>query len=56
MTRNELKTEAKWAIIEKLEEFAFGCANAKDTFRIYVKSRESELTKRLDELKGVIWE
>ena len=42
--------------IEKLAEFAFGCAKAKDTFRIYVKSRESELTKRLDELKGVIWE
>lgn len=42
--------------IEKLAEFAFGCKNAKDTFKIYVKSRESELANRLDELKGVIWE
>ena len=53
MTRNELKTEAKWAIIEKLEEGYDGCLcdlhNEVFNTEMYTNDRD-EATKILDGL------
>ena len=53
MTRNELKTEAKWAIIEKLEEGYDGCLcdlhNEVFNMEMYTNNRD-EAIKILDSL------
>ena len=55
MTRNELKTEAKWTIIEKLEEGYDGylCDLHNEVFNTEIYTNdEDEATRILDELGG----
>ena len=55
MTRNELKTEAKWAIIDKLEEGYDGylCDLHNEVFNMEMYEPDTDrATKALDELGG----
>ena len=55
MTRNELKTEAKWAIIEKLEEGYEGylCELHNEVFNTEMyETNAAKATRILDELGG----
>lgn len=55
MTRNELKTEAKWAIIDKLEEGYDGylCDLHDEVFNMEMYEPDTDrATKTLDELGG----